>query len=152
MFLNSIRIYGAIITLRVGPDDPTDFLVHRELLCDRSPFFTNAMKKQWTGDNDRILELPNDKPENIKVYVAWLYSNRIFTKPEGEVDEESNIEFNGLIDAYIFGDMIHDSDFKDAITDVFIERSEESALAELPSTACYIEFSQGCKEGVFSCC
>ncbi|XTI83318.1 hypothetical protein V2W45_1464624 [Cenococcum geophilum] len=119
------EIYGAIITLRVGPDDPTDFLVHRELLCDRSPFFTNAMKKKWTGDNDRILKLPDDKPENIKVYVAWLYSNRIFTKPEGEVDKTSTVEYDGLFGAYVFGDKIQDSDFKDAIIDAIIEGSEE---------------------------
>ena len=83
------------------------------------------MKKKWTGDNNRILKLPDDKPENIKVYVAWLYSNHIFTKPEGEVDKESEVECDELLDAYIFGDKIQDSDFKDAIIDALIEGSEE---------------------------
>jgi len=83
------------------------------------------MKKKWTGDNNYILKLPDDKPENIKVYVAWLYSNRIFTKPEGEVSKESSVEVDGLIDAYVFGDKIQDSDFKDAIIDAIIEVSEE---------------------------
>jgi len=84
------------------------------------------MKKKWTGDNDRILELPDDEPENIKVYVAWLYSNRTFTKLEDGVDKESDIGFNGLLNAYIFGDKIQDSDFKDAIIDAFIEKTEET--------------------------
>jgi len=84
------------------------------------------MKKKWTGDDDRILKLPDDEPEDIKVYVAWLYSNRIFTKPEGEVDKESSVESNGLINAYVFGDKIQDSDFKDAIIDAIIEGSEEN--------------------------
>lgn len=83
------------------------------------------MKKKWTGDNDRILELPDNEPESIKVYVAWLYSHRIFTKPKGEVSRELGVEFDGLIDAYIFGDMIQDSDFKDAIIDALTERSKE---------------------------
>jgi hypothetical protein len=90
------------------------------------------MKKKWTGDNDRILELPDDKPENIKVYVAWLYSNRIFTKPEDELDEESIVKFDGLIDAYVFGEKIQDSDFKDAIIDAIIEGTEEEG-------ACYTD-------------
>ena len=84
------------------------------------------MKMKWTGDNDRILELPDDEPENIKVYVTWLYSNRIFTKPEGEVNEESGGGIDGLIDAYIFGDKIQDSDFKDAIIDALIEINKET--------------------------
>lgn len=86
------------------------------------------MKKKWTGDNDRILELPNDKPENIKVYVAWLYSNRIFTKRQGEVDKEYSMESDGLLNAYIFGEKIQDSDFKDAIIDAIIEESEEEGV------------------------
>lgn len=122
---NAPKIYGAIITLRVGPDDPTDFHVHGELLCDHSPFFANAMKKKWTGDNDRILELPDDKPGSIEVYLVWLYSNRIFKKPEGEVNKDSGVRFDRLIDAYIFGDKIQDSDFKDAIIDALIERDIE---------------------------
>ena len=112
--------------LRVGPDNPTDFHVHRELLCDNSPFFTNALKKEWTGDNDRIFELPDDEPEIIEIYVTWLYSNRIFTEPEGEVDKISNIGFSRLFDAYIFGDKIQDSDFKDTIIDTFIEINKET--------------------------
>ena len=84
------------------------------------------MKKEWTGDDGRILKLPGDKPENIKVYVAWLYSNRIFTKPEGEVDKMSSVESDRLVDAYIFGDEIQDSDFKDAIIDAIIEEDEET--------------------------
>lgn len=110
------KIYGAIIALRVGHHDPTDFLVHREFLYDRSPFFIN-----WTRENNGIIELPDNKPEVIKVYVAWLYSNRIFTKFEGGVGKE----FNELLNAYIFGDEIRDSDFQDAIIDAFIERTRE---------------------------
>ena len=58
--------------------------------------------------------------------MAWLYSNRIFAKPEGEEDKESPIERHKLIDAYIFGDKIQDSDFKDAIIDALIENNKET--------------------------
>ncbi|OCL06071.1 hypothetical protein AOQ84DRAFT_411931, partial [Glonium stellatum] len=95
-----------------------DFHIHKELLSDNSPFFTNAMKKEWTKCDDCILELPDDDPNAVQIYVAWLYCNRIFAQLEVGNTKVAK-EYEALLDAYIFRDKIQDHDFKDAIRHLY---------------------------------
>jgi hypothetical protein len=51
------------------------------------------------------------------LYVQWLYNNRIFSRQSLEKLKEGFDELQLLIDGFVFGEKVQDSDFKDAVID-----------------------------------
>ncbi|OCL05222.1 hypothetical protein AOQ84DRAFT_441594 [Glonium stellatum] len=117
--------YQSII-VRVGDEtDRTDFSVHEDLICGRSRFFANAMRHDWKEAEDRVVPLPDDLPSTFAVYRTWLYSGLLASRGFSTAEE-----WGVLCSAYILGEKLQDSEFKDTVVDAMIEKINEEPAFE----------------------
>jgi hypothetical protein len=121
---------GRIVSLDVGPH-PEIYAVHEDLLCEHSPFFQAAVKEEWREPHDRI-PLPHDDPDVVCLYLHWTYAGRILSRKSDSTNEESDNEINFLVDAFIFGEKVQDSRFKDAVIDAAIKSTLSSDMDGVP--------------------
>jgi hypothetical protein len=47
--------------------------IHQDLICSRSNFFKNALKKPWLEANERKVTLAEEEPEIFSLYLKLLY-------------------------------------------------------------------------------
>jgi hypothetical protein len=84
-----------MVDIYVGPSN-THWVLHEKLLCYRSRFFRNIFWKK-TGKKDSVYGLPDEEDEPFKLFVGWLYSERIPT-PKKEDD------LSPLLDVYLMAE------------------------------------------------
>ncbi|KAK5957783.1 hypothetical protein OHC33_000972 [Knufia fluminis] len=64
-----------IITVHIGPDHEAHH-IHRDLLCEKSPYFAAALKECWSkGVNEYVLE--DIAPADFDVIVHWVYKEKL---------------------------------------------------------------------------
>ncbi|TKA83002.1 hypothetical protein B0A55_04672 [Friedmanniomyces simplex] len=117
--LSVIRLERLSVTVLVG-EDGHSFSVHEGLLCENSPFFTSAMKKEWAEGQKREIPLPDDKPEVFNLYAEWKYTGKLLSRLSPSDSGSNGGELTLLIDAYVFGEKVQDRDFQDATLDALI--------------------------------
>ncbi|KAF2250850.1 hypothetical protein BU26DRAFT_603379 [Trematosphaeria pertusa] len=151
---NRILDFGIKVrAVRVGTESQhTDFTVHENLLR-RSPFFVSPLDPCGSGDAGAFTALPDHKPTAFTVYVQWLYSGRLHTKPSKEEttavgDPLRRQEWLKLVDAYILGEYLGDIDFRDTVIDAmlgwFHEAQTQDRTSLLDSVGeVYMETSPG---------
>lgn len=118
---DTIDFGAAVITFRVGADQPKDFVVHETLAAARSHFIRLAMSKDWKEARDRVTTLPDDLPETFRLYQQYVYTNNIASNYFGDNAEDA-AEYRLLVNAYILGERFIDLPFKDAIADATIHK------------------------------
>lgn len=105
------------------------FTVHETILRAQSPFFENAMARDWKEATEHEVKLPEHTPNFFEVYSRWAYSNRI-TVNKLDVIQEARIAYCSILcRAYILGDTLQDTDFKDAIIDVLVSYTDTAHWA-----------------------
>lgn len=117
----SCRFNGEAIVFLVGTDAPKRFVVHEALVSPRSEFVRSALRGEWIEAQERIIPLPEDDPVIFSVYQKWLYAGLIHTRPNS-IPSKTDDEYNMLVKAYIFGEKIMDSTFKDSVADAIVEK------------------------------
>lgn len=66
------------------------FMVQESVLCENSPVFAASVKKEWRERQDRLITLPEDRPDDFDLYAQWVYRGQIFSrKPLTEPGKES---------------------------------------------------------------
>lgn len=66
-----------IVTVLVGPKRKR-FYLHRDLICQRSPFMEKCLSKNRFSEGDKNeLYLPEDDPKAFSVLVEWIYRGRL---------------------------------------------------------------------------
>jgi hypothetical protein len=125
-------------------DARESFVVHELAICDRSPFFANAMKPEWASarPDPRVIELPDDDPAAFALYMSYLYSRQLpilcdTACPPGNSslpmdpngDEDENEGFHTLSYAYVLGERLLDTGFKNAIIDAYVLYARGSPAA-----------------------
>lgn len=113
------RFAAPFIKVKVGSPHTT-FHVHENIISDASEFFAKALKKEWLEGRERTVELPEQNAESFNVYLNWLYCRRIYLNAEDEDGLASTTQVSRIVKAYALGDVLLDSDFKDAVSDAFV--------------------------------
>lgn len=113
----------------MGPEE-REFPVHQKRLCERSPYFATAAKKDWKEGQEHRISLPCDSTVAVGLYIQWIYGGKIFTRPgkggAEDKDKATYSETSLLVEAFIFGEKIQDGDFKDAVLDAIIVSIHDS--------------------------
>ncbi|KAF2124707.1 hypothetical protein P153DRAFT_400795 [Dothidotthia symphoricarpi CBS 119687] len=131
LFNSGLLIDSTPITVFVGHTE-SRFSVHECLLTTDSEFFKSALSKEWKENLERIVKLPEAKPEAFHLYAKWLYSGKVYSgkvysSKNNDTYEKNNIEYNNewsrLVDCYKLGDFLLSLDFKDATIDAISEVS-----------------------------
>ncbi|KAE9979957.1 hypothetical protein EG328_000602 [Venturia inaequalis] len=119
------------------------YTVHETIIRAESPFFEAALSKEWKESEERVVRLPEQYPEAFDIYMRWIYSGKLILEGRGlgPGDGYSKLAYV-LSTAYVLGDVLQDSDFKDAVTDgLFETMSVESEDQCIPT--CQVKFLFG---------
>lgn len=108
----------------VGPEKK-DFLVHKELITKRSPFFAAAVSARWerSGDSSsKDIQLPEDDLAVFAEYLGTLYQGA------AQIEEEDITKTMMLaIDLYVFADKLGGLRSAYAVLDVMMYWSDENS-------------------------
>ncbi|KAF2003017.1 hypothetical protein P154DRAFT_429638, partial [Amniculicola lignicola CBS 123094] len=50
------------------------FIVHDAIICEQSPFFAKALKKEWEEGTARVIPFPEDEPKVFSQYLSTAYT------------------------------------------------------------------------------
>ncbi|EXJ85171.1 hypothetical protein A1O3_05846 [Capronia epimyces CBS 606.96] len=100
-----------IVTVHVGPKRKRFFL-HRELICERSPFMEKCLQKgRFDEGYKNELYLPEDDPKAFAVIVDWIYRNRLPLRTDPSYD------LVGMSAAYCMADKFGMEELQNSIMD-----------------------------------
>ncbi|TVY59229.1 hypothetical protein LCER1_G000216 [Lachnellula cervina] len=69
-----------IVTIHVGPKRKA-FAVHKDLICNRSDFFSKAFNGPFEEGVESTMYLPEDDPQAFSALVAWIYRDQLPLHP-----------------------------------------------------------------------
>ncbi|KAL2849389.1 hypothetical protein BJX68DRAFT_267241 [Aspergillus pseudodeflectus] len=84
------------------------------------------MAGEWKESSQRTIQLPDDEPSIVALYIHWLY-HRTLPVFCDEPGLPGNAEYLDLVKAYVFGDKILDTTFQNTVIDAMIEKSRSKA-------------------------
>ncbi|GIZ42766.1 hypothetical protein CKM354_000602300 [Cercospora kikuchii] len=128
---------GPVILFVVGTESVETFAIHKQLIAAKSEFVRLALQGGWREAKDGVISLPDDDPKTFEIYQAWLYDRKIYTDlwVDGIHDKESR----RLMVAWVLGDKLQDTDFKDALMDALVGRIRDTqAFASLRLATSFI--------------
>jgi hypothetical protein len=76
---------GDTVAIVIGPQEEM-FYVHEAILRKSSPFFDKAIGGGWKESAERIVRLPSEPPEIMRIYVYWLYYGGILMPDKMTMD------------------------------------------------------------------
>ncbi|EME47090.1 hypothetical protein DOTSEDRAFT_20899 [Dothistroma septosporum NZE10] len=88
-----------MVDIYVGPSN-THWILHKKLLCYRSQFFRNIFNPKRgskKASENSVYGLPDDEDEPFRLFVGWLYSERV-PPPKEEKD------LSPLLDMYLMAE------------------------------------------------
>jgi len=109
----------------VGSESPVTFSVHENLICAASDFFKKATSREWKESKERSIKLEHDA-EVFQIYLHWLYRHTLPLRVD-EPGLSGNTEYVQLANAYVLGDFLQDTHFKDAVIDAIIDKTSSKA-------------------------
>jgi len=71
-----IQDFDKIIVVLVDSEEK-HFSVHQDAICDKSKFSKAACSKHWIEGQEKLIRLPEVKPEVFQRYSNWIYSGTI---------------------------------------------------------------------------
>ena len=81
------------------------------------------MKSEWAAGGFSI-KLPHHLPEAFNLFVNWLYMHSLpIKRDDDEAHMEHHVEWNCLVAAYVLGEELLDTDFKDTVIDVLCAKT-----------------------------
>jgi hypothetical protein len=77
--------------------------VYEGLLEHYSAYIKTALKKEWSGEANKTLELPQDDPKTFCAFFSWLFSGKLYPwlTDSGGIP----LSFLEICGIYIFSDM-----------------------------------------------
>ena len=108
---------GDSIKVIVGTEPNTAvFFAHESILTKGSVFFRTAMNGNWNTATSRQVELKSCTAEQFNFYLNWVYHEKLPVE-EAKSKSSSDKTYLKLAHAYILGDLLQDTAFKDAVID-----------------------------------
>ncbi|KAK5717561.1 hypothetical protein LTR17_016004 [Elasticomyces elasticus] len=121
------------IRVLVGPSKK-EFVVHKDIITRRSPFFKAATSARWNGT--RPIELPDDKPKVFAEYLHCLYVGEL--QLDQNVDPENpKLTLHLACDVFVVADKLGDLTSMNLIIDAIVAWSDMVSYVPRVSDACY---------------
>lgn len=84
------------------------------------------MNGEWRESKERSIRFASNDPEVFQIYIHWLYLHTLPVRIDLP-GLAGNSEYVQLANAYVLGDMLLDTDFKDAVIDAIINKTRSTA-------------------------
>ena len=118
------RVNCQTIEVTVGPEDAKEsFHIHEDAICDRSSFFSTAMKPEWASlrPNPRLIDLPDDDAAAFALYQQYIYSRQLPILPDDLEEDSAQTEgYHTLAYAYVLGERLMDTEFKNSVASAYV--------------------------------
>ena len=101
-------------------------LAHRHVLELSSDFFKVAMKDTWMEGQRHEVNLPEDEPETLSLYLFYLYRGELATTSKTTAGKAYGAELTQLAKLLTFGEKYQDVALKNAVIDAMIVVSSEA--------------------------
>ena len=108
-----------VVYVEVGTVESKTFVVHRETICQQSPFFKSSLHERDPGKGKQIIQLPEVDPRMFEEYLSWMYTKT--TKLDTIADDitrkagsrcRSAKYIRVLVDFYLLGQDLEDYGFQ----------------------------------------
>lgn len=104
--------------------------MHKETLCDISPYFKAALEGNFKEAQKHVIEMPEDDVKVFQVFRTWLYTGK-FQLAEDRVDHTWKIlSWEVLVGLYMFGECRLIRELLNPVMDLLIQKPE--APTEVP--------------------
>ena len=116
------NLFKTIVTILVGPERHA-FQVHKEMLCQASPFFAAAFDSDYNflEASSGSLAFPDFRVMDFEFFVQWLYRRDLAHE---ELDVPKAAYFR-LIRLYILADWLRIETLRNDVIDMMIKMSEK---------------------------
>lgn len=116
------NLFKTIVTILIGPERHA-FQVHKEMLCQASPFFAAAFDNDYNFSeaSSGSLEFPDVRAIDFEFFVQWLYRHDLAHE---ELDVPKAAYFR-LIRLYILADILRIEALRNDVIDMMIRMSEK---------------------------
>jgi hypothetical protein len=79
------------MTIEVGADTKKEiFQVHKDLLCQKAPFFDKMFNGEFREGQIQTAQLPEDDPMIFKIFLAWVYQGALGVDDYLQTDNDSS--------------------------------------------------------------
>ncbi|KAL9033026.1 MAG: hypothetical protein Q9180_006168 [Flavoplaca navasiana] len=126
-----------MVTLFVGPDR-LSFHVHRNLLCENSPFFAAAFNGSFK-ESSGSMELIEDNADAFERFVQWLYRRKFTISPVGDALCTKQ-RYQQLVRVYIVADKFDIPLLKDHVIVLFFDSIRYPNGQFRPQTTAHHDF------------
>lgn len=115
--------------VHVGAEEIEKFVVRKDFATRHSSVIQKALDPEngWKEAKENIVRLPEESSEDFQVFVTFLntgviHINHFKGTDEGQAEggDTSEEEWDSIAHAWLLGDRIHSTSFKDAIVDKVI--------------------------------
>lgn len=124
---NSSSLSGGFIKVIVGSESDVTLCVHENLICASSDFFKKGTHGGWKESKERLVRLETIEEEVFQIYVHWLYRRTLPLRVD-EPGQLGNTEYVQLAKAYVLGDYLRDTNFKNAVIDAIMDKTVSPLL------------------------
>ncbi len=105
----------------------TSFQVHKNLLCDISPFFRAGFSGEFKEASDKAMQLPEDDAYTFQRFVSWLYTRKYGLSGCG-TELETNRQYLQLARLYVISDKFGINSLKNEIIDQLFSTKKMAGL------------------------
>jgi hypothetical protein len=130
--LNSTQFkdYSKTAEVVVGPNEAR-FLVHKDLLCDQSPFFAAALKGQFLEGVRQVVTLLDVDPKHFEHILLWFYTQRL--EHADFFFKDGKPTYFALLDMYALADRLAIEGMRNALVDRMADLAERTNSVPTPS-------------------
>lgn len=84
------------------------------------------MGREWKESEGRLVRFPYHDPEAFELYLRWVYSHRIILQSADQSNEDKAAACSLLARTYVLGDVVQDTDAKDALLDALVDYQDQT--------------------------
>lgn len=103
------------------------FDIDLRLLSTQSQFFATMLSGPWRESQTKAVSLTDDDPDVFDVFARFIYTGDIFSSRDGDTEvypdgSRRDWEWARLARAWVLGDKLQATTFKDAVADAICEK------------------------------
>lgn len=127
-----------VIDIYVGPERDC-FRLYRPLIVSSSDYFKIALRHKFRESENHRFDLIDDDPDSFAVYAHWLIWKKLAVKlDKSKTGKNGRTEFQQLAYAYVLGDKLQDTRFRNDIINAFVAKRENEKLLPGSATIDYV--------------
>lgn len=116
--------------LFIGPEK-IRYVVHKDVLCNQSPFFSAALNGHFIEGETQQLDLPDCDIKTFDHVILWLYQQRL--EPLSYFFKDGKATYFTLLDLYATADQLDIEGLRNAVVDRVAGLAEETNSVPTPT-------------------